>query len=160
MISNASGVLAQFITPVKNHAAMVSVSYNFRKLFLAAGFDASLLTDQEVLSLEDQVFEYENEEDTDWLIDTLKDMVEGETELKFLASVNLAHKKYGLKRVNIIEYTSAIKAVKIYRSKIVKLGYSCALLTDNEILAFRPRIVEASRVNDDSVLIEVLNFLL
>lgn len=158
MLSNANNSLAGFITPIKNHDALTYVISNFRKVFNKLGFDASLLTDQEVLALEDHVFDYENEEDPEWLLDTLNGMSVNELDLAPLIGVNLEHKLYGLKRVNIKNYSEAIERIRYVRVALTQVGYSCGLLTDSEVLAFSPALDTVDHSKGIDELVKMLDF--
>lgn len=82
--------------------------------------------------------------------------------MKTLISVNYEHKKYNLKRFkfeSIAQYTALSAVIYNFRSYIHKLGFDCSLLNDSEIMGFEGIIFIVESINDDSYLVEILEFL-
>jgi len=77
--------------------------------------------------------------------------------MRTLISVNLEHKRYGLKRQTMRPGMESV--VYNFRKLIHDLGYDCSLLRDDEILAFEEDIHLYERSPDDSLLVEILDFL-
>ena len=80
--------------------------------------------------------------------------------MRLLSNVNLEHKKYDLKRVNVKQLTGMSAVIGNFRRYLVELGYNCSLFLDTEILAFEELIFNAEQSNDGlDCLKEVLDFL-
>jgi len=79
------------------------------------------------------------------------------TNRKVLISTNLEIKAYGLKRGTMNPALQAM--VYNFRKFIHELGYDCSLMLDHEILAFEEEIHLAETDNDNTTLIEILDFL-
>jgi hypothetical protein len=56
---------------IKNYTSSSSIAYNLRKYVHNLGYNPALLTDNEILSLEEAVYEHESNINTDYLIELL-----------------------------------------------------------------------------------------
>lgn len=81
---------------------------------------------------------------------------------KLLIGVNLTHKDFNMRRKVFTTgeaYHGHESVIRNYRTLIQSLGYDCSLLLDNEILALDNHIYEYENNPQESMLLDVLDFL-